>query len=185
MRIILPALLLAVGAATVAAAQETPSMPAPDTLLKVPVTGVLPGIADPQPPPENPFKNDPDAAQRGYQDFLAFNCVGCHAPNGAGGMGPSLSNAHWIYRSHPANIYLSIAQGRAAGMPAFGTVLPPQTIWELVTYIQSISKEPGPTFGTVTSAAQNLPAREQVPAEFIDTVNPWQHTQPFSNGQKP
>ena len=35
-------------------------------------------------------------------------------------MGPSLRDADWIYGSSPANIYSSISEGRAKGMPAWG-----------------------------------------------------------------
>ena len=81
------------------------------------------------------------------KDFVQFNCVGCHANNGAGGMGPSLSDKIWIYGNKPAQIYMTLVQGRPNGMPAFGQVLPEQTLWELVAYVQSISKDPSKTFG--------------------------------------
>lgn len=155
-------------------------------LLRVPVTGIYPGgnpaglNADMQ----NPLASDPDAVQRGMKDFDVFNCSGCHAANAGGGMGPSLSNDLWIYRSSPANIYLTIVQGRAAGMPAFGAMLPDRTVWELVAYIQSISEKPGPTFGTTTSV--DIPQTEQVPAGQMQTVRPWDTTEPMPpNGEKP
>ena len=124
-----------------------------------------------------------EAAQRGMQFFNQMNCVGCHAPNGAGGMGPSLSDSKFIYGSEPANIYLSILQGRPKGMPAWGGMLPDEVIWDLVAYIQSISKEPGGGWGKTTSADGFT--TEQVPAEFMTTANPWQYTTPFSYGQAP
>jgi cytochrome c oxidase cbb3-type subunit 3 len=113
------------------------------------------------------------------RDFDAFNCSGCHAPNGGGGMGPSLSNDKWIYRSSAANIYLSIVQGRSAGMPAFGAMLPDRTVWELVAYIQSISEKPNGKFGVTTSLAPQSPAREQVPAGHMQTASPWQFIDPM------
>ena len=119
------------------------------------------------------------------QHFLAFNCVGCHAPNGAGGMGPALSNSRWLHGSKPADIYLSIYQGRSGGMPAWGTVLPPKVIWELVSYIQSISKDPDQHFGDTISLAPRSPAIEQVPAQEIQTATPWKYTQPINSGHKP
>jgi len=155
-------------------------------LLRVPVTGVYPGGAATglNPNMQNPLANDPDAVQRGMKDFDVFNCSGCHAANAGGGMGPSLSNDLWIYRSSPANIYLTIVQGRAAGMPAFGAMLPDRTVWELVAYIQSISAKPGPTFGATTSV--DIPQTEQVPAGQIHTATPWNYTEPMPpNGEKP
>lgn len=156
-------------------------------LLRVPVSGIYPGgtPAGLNPNMKNPLANDPDAVQRGMKDFDAFNCSGCHMANAGGGMGPALSNSKWIYRSSPANIYLDIVQGRAAGMPAFGAMLPDRTVWELVAYIQSISKEPPATFGSTTSADPQSPDFEQVPAGQVHTATPWQTTEPMPpNGEK-
>ena len=154
-------------------------------LLRVPVTGIVPGNFAVAPSIRNPLENDPDAAARGMRDFDAFNCSGCHAANGAGGMGPSLSNDSWIYRSTPANIYLTILQGRAKGMPSFGALLPDTVIWELVAYIDSIAEKPSGTFGKTISAQEQLPDVEQVSANRLTTTNPWEHTEKFSNGQNP
>lgn len=153
-------------------------------LLRVPVTEIIPGnVKSVVPDIKNPLAGDPDAAMRGMRDFDTFNCSGCHAANGAGGMGPALSNNKWIYGSSPANIYLDIVQGRAHGMPAWGAMLPDRTVWELVAYIKSISNAPDKTFGNTTSATS--PAIEQVPAERVTSPIPWQYTQKFSYGQKP
>lgn len=154
----------------------------PSELLHVPITGVYPGDIKVSPPIENP-SNDAAAVERGMQYFNQMNCIGCHAPNGAGGMGPALSNATFIYGGEPANIYLSILQGRPAGMPVYGGLLPDQVIWDLVAYIQSISKEPMGPWGKTTSVDGFT--IEQVPAEYLQTTNPWDYTQPFSYGQAP
>lgn len=169
-----------------AAANDYKGAISASALLRVPVSGIYPGgnAAGLNPDMKNPLADDPDAVQRGMKDFTVFNCSGCHMANGGGGMGPALSNSTWIYRSSPANIYLDIAQGRAAGMPAFGAMLPDRTIWELVAYIQSISKKPGDTFGTTTSAES--PNTEQVPANQLKSATPWKFTEPMpKNGDKP
>lgn len=156
-------------------------------LLRVPVTGIYPGgnAAGLNPNMKNPLAGDPDAVERGMKDFDAFNCSGCHMANAGGGMGPALSNSRWIYRSSAANIYLDIVQGRGAGMPAFGAMLPDRTVWELVSYIQSISKKPPPTFGPTTSANPPSPDYEQIPAGQLHTATPWQNTEPMPpNGEK-
>jgi cytochrome c oxidase cbb3-type subunit 3 len=154
-------------------------------LLRVPVTGIIPGDRAIAPDIKNPLENDPDASTRGMKSFDTFNCSGCHAANGAGGMGPALSNDQWLYRSSPANIYLTIVQGRSKGMPAFGTLLPDRTIWELVSYIQSITEQPSGQFGKTISASPQSPDREQVSANKMQTPTPWRYTEPFHNGQKP
>jgi cytochrome c oxidase cbb3-type subunit 3 len=160
----------------------------PERLLRVPVTGVYPGgnAAGLNTAIGNPLKDDPDAVARGAKDFDAFNCSGCHMARGGGGMGPALSNARWLYRDSPANIYLSIAQGRSAGMPAFGAMLPDRTIWELVAYIQSITEKAPATFGDTTSLEPASPGYEQVPAEKLDTTDPWDYTEKMPpGGMKP
>lgn len=158
-----------------------------EKLLRVPVTGIYPGgnPAGLEPNMQNPLKNDPDAVARGMKDFQSFNCIGCHMANGGGGMGPALSNHTWLYRSSPANIYLSIAQGRSAGMPAFGAMLPDRTIWELVAYIQSLSDDPDQSFGVTTSTTPDPAPIEQVPFGQIQSPTPWKYTEPMPpNGEK-
>ena len=119
------------------------------------------------------------------RDFVYLDCVGCHAPNGGGGMGPSLSDNQWIYGDKPAQIFLSIYQGRPNGMPAWGQSLPESTIWELVAYVKGTAEPPGKTFGKAVSRSPKEPAIQQVPAEFMSVVDPWSYTEDFSDGQKP
>jgi cytochrome c oxidase cbb3-type subunit III len=154
-----------------------------DTLLKVPVSGLHPGGIDVSSKMANPVANDPDAANRGMRDFLNLNCVGCHAPNGGGGMGPSLSDRVFIYGDRPEQIFLSIIQGRPRGMPAWGARLPDSVVWDLVTYIQQISQAPSDQWGRTVSPTS--PKIEQVPAEYQLSTRPWEHTQPFGYGQNP
>ena len=60
-------------------------------------------------------------------------------------MGPSLRDEDWIYGSTDAQVFNSVAEGRAHGMPAWGK-LPEAQIWKLVAYIKSLRtpKEPEP-----------------------------------------
>jgi len=155
----------------------------PSDLLDVPATALIPGDVKVKPGVENPAAEDTGSAERGMKYFANFNCSGCHAANGGGGMGPALSNRKFIYGDKPEQIYLSIAQGRPAGMPAWGTVLPGPVIWDLVSYIRSISDAPSTQWGTTTSLEAFT--IEQVPAEFKQTPDPWKYTEPFSFGQQP
>ena len=157
--------------------------PTPSQLLNVPVTKILPGDVDLAPNIKNPVADDSAAAARGMKYFANFNCVGCHADNGGGGMGPALSNRAFIYGGKPENIYLTIAQGRPNGMPAWGPLLPSSVIWDLVAYVKSISSEPEESWGKTTSL--EALKTEQVPAEFQSTPDPWKYMQPFTDGQKP
>lgn len=171
-------------------AQQKPLGPTPPAiaipnpeLLKVPVSTLFPGTKPPLPSIKDPASNDPAAAQRGRQYFINFNCIGCHADNGGGGMGPALSNRAFIYGSAPQNIFLTIYQGRPAGMPAWGDVLPSTVIWDLVSYVKSISQAPASEWGSTISSAS--PKIQQVPAEFQATDTPWAFTEPFTDGQAP
>lgn len=91
----------------------------------------------------NPYADDSSAIAQGRMLFDAMNCIGCHAPEGGGGMGPPLSDNVWIYGSEPAQIYLTILQGRPNGMPSFAKALPPNAIWQLVSYVETLSKSTG------------------------------------------
>jgi cytochrome c oxidase cbb3-type subunit 3 len=130
------ALLCALTAACDRALQDnatTAALPA----VSYPV-GPVPGPGGQPAAARNPYGEDRAALQEGRRLFVRFNCSGCHGGHAGGGMGPSLRDATWIYGSSSADIFGSIAQGRAHGMPAWGTRLPEQEIWKLVAYIQTL-----------------------------------------------
>lgn len=154
-----------------------------ESLHETPVSRLFPGNVSAETRVTNPVEGSPEAIQRGMSYFSQFNCVGCHAPNGGGGMGPALSNRFFVYGDDPANIYLSIYQGRPNGMPAWGAMLSENLIWDLVAYLQSISKEPITGWGE--TASHDAWTIEQHPAEFSQTTTPWSQTQRFSFGRSP
>jgi cytochrome c oxidase cbb3-type subunit 3 len=94
----------------------------------------------------NPYAQDRTATAEGRQLFIRFNCSGCHGGRAGGGMGPSLRDVDWLYGSSDAQLYSSIAEGRAHGMPSWEPRLTPDQIWKLVTYIKSLRtrNEPNP-----------------------------------------
>ena len=53
-------------------------------------------------------------------------------------MGPSLRDVDWLYGSDDAQIFSSIAEGRAHGMPSWETKLTEDEVWKIVTYIKSL-----------------------------------------------
>lgn len=75
---------------------------------------------------------------QGQTLYSAFNCVGCHA-HGGGDVGPPLMDDRWIYGGEIDQIYLSIAQGRPNGMPAFAGLVPPEQMWQIAAYVRSLS----------------------------------------------
>lgn len=94
----------------------------------------------------DPYINDPAALQDGRRLFDWYNCSGCHGGHAGGGMGPSLRDPVWLYGNRDDQIFDTIAHGRANGMPAWGTKIPQDQIWELVAYIKSMGtpNEPDP-----------------------------------------
>ena len=114
----------------VAANSAPPPVPTP--------VGPIPG--PPQNPPrrQNPYGQNVAAMTEGRTLFVRMNCSGCHGGRAGGGMGPSLRDVDWIYGSTDAQIFASIAEGRANGMPSWGTQLPEDQVWKLVAYIKSL-----------------------------------------------
>jgi cytochrome c oxidase cbb3-type subunit III len=153
--------------------------------VNVPLVNIIPGSPAAEPKFANPMANDPESAERGMKYFNGFNCVGCHAPNGGGGMGPALTSRNFIFGNSPAQHFMIIAHGAPHGMPAWAGVLQENVIWDLVSYIDSISNAPEDQWGTTVSARADAPRIEQVPAEFNPTSKPWQATQPPSGGKSP
>jgi cytochrome c oxidase cbb3-type subunit 3 len=113
--------------------------------IGIPV-GPVPGAAIQMRVRNNPYSQDPVVLAEGRRLFASYNCAGCHGDHAGGGMGPSLRDANWIYGGTPAQVFNSIAEGRAHGMPAWGLKVPEDQIWKLVAYIHSLrtSKEPEP-----------------------------------------
>jgi cytochrome c oxidase cbb3-type subunit III len=128
-----PALVLLVAAAGRVTAQQSPP-PAVSYEMNIPAGGAQPPGGNLQ----NPFKGDKAAADEGGKLFGAFNCDGCHAGGAVGAVGPSLADGRWRYGGNDGELYSTIFYGRPKGMPAFGGTLPPEAIWRLVTYIQSL-----------------------------------------------
>ncbi len=115
-------------------------LPSSDQIAAVPM-GPLAGAADRTALAQsirNPYAGNAQAVAAGSRLYIRLNCAGCHAYTGKGNMGPNLTDTYWSYGGLPVDVYKSIADGRAQGMPAWGAALPPQDIWKLVAYIQSL-----------------------------------------------
>jgi len=153
---LLPALLVA---PLLAAAQSRsalpPAAPGAEQLLGVPVGGThVPRAAKPQLPP-NPYQGNADAVAQGSELFRKMHCIECHAPQGGGGMGPPLSDHVWIYGGEPAQIFMTIMQGRPNGMPSFANALPEDSIWKLAAYVRTLSRSPGESVNQPPASKQS------------------------------
>ena len=108
---------------------------------------------------------------QGQTLYGAFNCYGCHAWGG-GDIGPPLMDDKWIYGGEIDQVYLSIAQGRANGMPAFAGKISPDQIWQLAAYVRSMS-------GMAPKASR--PARD----DHLRTPSPQEaHKQPIVSDER-
>ena len=116
---------------------ENPPTAAPTSNALV-VSQLQPGPAVVEPRVEAPYDDNAWAVSEGKTLFNAMNCSGCHF-QGGGGIGPALMDDEWIYGSEPDQVFASIANGRPNGMPAWKYKLSTQQIWELVSYVRSLS----------------------------------------------
>ncbi|HKR83889.1 MAG TPA: c-type cytochrome [Terriglobales bacterium] len=119
--------------------QFRPSPSASQVVNQTQVSGLNPG-ANPLPTPPTPafYEESAYAVSEGKTLFSQYNCSGCHA-NGGGGIGPPLMDNNWIYGSEPQNIFSTIVQGRPNGMPSFRNRIPEYQVWEIVSYVRSLS----------------------------------------------
>jgi len=77
---------------------------------------------------------DPAVVEEGSHLFRA-NCTHyCHGAEGRVSRAPALRG----HQFEPGYVYQRIAKGFPP-MPAFETVLPPETIWKIVAYVLSLS----------------------------------------------
>jgi cytochrome c oxidase cbb3-type subunit 3 len=131
------------GDATTVAAR---GLPTAGRLASLP-TGDIAGAVESTAPEsiKNPYERDKTAIAEGRRLFIAMNCAGCHGYDATGGMGPDLTDKFWRYGGTPAAIYQSVFEGRPQGMPAWGRALPPQEIWKIVAYVETLGGSLAPS----------------------------------------
>ena len=123
-------------------------------------TSVRPGATDAAEPGVTPasqaanYEENAYAVAQGKRLFRWYNCSGCHG-QGGGNMGPPLMDDKWIYGHEPADIFRTVVQGRPNGMPAFGGRIPEDQLWQIVSYVRSMSgqlrKDVAPSRGDTLS----------------------------------
>ena len=97
-----------------------------------------PGLRPERPGPAHEVESNAFLVNNGKRLFRWYNCNGCHG-QGGGGFGPALMDAAWLYGAEPADIYVSIVEGRPGGMPSFGGRISEDQVWQLVAYVRSLS----------------------------------------------
>ncbi len=96
------------------------------------------------------MSRNPELVEAGRATFNA-TCVACHLASLRGkdenpaAIGPNLIDQVWIHGGNPTDVYHTITSGvLVKGMPAWGPVLGPRKITELVAYVFSFHKEGEP-----------------------------------------
>lgn len=69
-----------------------------------------------------------------------MNCMACHAADGGGGIGPNLTDDHWILGGGIKNVFHTISEGGRAGkgMVAWKSSLSPTEIQQVSSYILTL-----------------------------------------------
>ena len=81
--------------------------------------------------------HDSSLVNAGGRVFVAMNCDGCHGDGASGWVGPSLVDGRWRHGGSDGEIFQSIYYGRPRGMPAYGGMMSPAMIWNVVTWIRA------------------------------------------------
>lgn len=69
-----------------------------------------------------------------------LNCVACHAADGGGGIGPNLTDKHWILGGGIKNVFNTISKGgrEGKGMVAWDKTIKPEDIQKVSSYVLSL-----------------------------------------------
>jgi cytochrome c oxidase cbb3-type subunit 3 len=98
------------------------------------------------------------------KEIFASTCVGCHAADMRGGIGPNLVDTAWIHGGSYEEIVKVITEGvPAKGMVAWGPTLGPKKIAALASMILKSNTGEAPAV-----AATEAPPAEGAPAEPVD-----------------
>ncbi|WP_306352251.1 cbb3-type cytochrome c oxidase N-terminal domain-containing protein [Flavobacterium sp. '19STA2R22 D10 B1'] len=74
------------------------------------------------------------------KEVFNTNCVACHRNDGGGGIGPNLTDAHWILGGGIKNVFHTIMEGGrdGKGMVSWKGILKPSEIQQVASYILSL-----------------------------------------------
>lgn len=128
------ALVIALILSTTALAQDGPTEEVP-----APYAGM-----------DNPFPWDDEAALTAGETVYKSRCLGCHGPGGGGIAAVNFAAAEFPdqLEEHADYYFWITSAGRAAtGMPAFGSSLTEDEIWQTLTFMASLGGEPAAAGG--------------------------------------
>jgi cytochrome c oxidase cbb3-type subunit 3 len=106
------------------------------------------------------------AAMSTAKNLFGLNCSPCHGSDARGAKGfPNLTAHHWLWGGTPEAIYQTISMGHSGNMPAWGPVLGPQGVEQVMAYVLTLSgREASPelagagktTFQTICAACHGI-----------------------------
>jgi len=70
--------------------------------------------------------------------IFAKNCVACHMADGGGGIGPNLTDQHWIYKGSIKNVFKTIKYGANNGMKSWSDDLSPIEMQQVASFVLSL-----------------------------------------------
>ncbi|MGS2726926.1 cbb3-type cytochrome c oxidase N-terminal domain-containing protein [Psychroserpens sp. BH13MA-6] len=102
------------------------------------------------------------------QVIFETNCVACHKADGGGGIGPNLTDKHWILGGGIKNVFKTVAEGGrdGKGMIAWKQSLKPSEIAQVASYVLQFQ---GTTPAEPKAAEGDIWTSEEAPAEDIPT----------------
>lgn len=71
------------------------------------------------------------------------NCASCHLANGAGEIGPNLTDKNWIYGYDVKDLFKTVKNGTSKGMPEHNSKLNPIQIQQVSSYVLSMPEVKG------------------------------------------
>ena len=80
-----------------------------------------------------------DATVRQGREVFAGTCAACHGANGAGNIGPNLTDEFWLHGGAPDRIYQTVTNGvTSRGMPAWGPQLGADRVRAVTAYLLTV-----------------------------------------------
>lgn len=82
---------------------------------------------------------DPSDLEAGKQIFLN-NCIACHKEDGGGGIGPNLTDKHWILGGGVRDVYRTLVEGGrpGKGMVSWKNDFKPSELQQVASYVLSL-----------------------------------------------
>ena len=98
-------------------------------------------LSDPTSPADPRAPLFEDNSWRVSQGGLYFTLYGCGSCHGEGARGVlDLGDDRWRYGGSIKDVFLSIADGRSGGMPAYRSRMPQEQLWQVSGYVRQLHK---------------------------------------------